>query len=189
MANPTLSQIKVGQTTYDICDTTARDSISQINDVISSGILPTVTYTGSSNTVTDSASGWRITWFNVVLTTIGNPNEYFTNNNGVITALKNCALLISGTMRWQDSVAGQRGIGLFTDVNGGHTGGTEAASSFSYFSYTNSANCVVYLPPRLFTLSTGDHITVRRYTQANAVYTNGPNFSWLTICVVGKNNN
>ena len=57
MANPTLSQIKVGQTTQDICDTTARDSISQINDVISSGILPTVTYTGSSNTVTDSASG------------------------------------------------------------------------------------------------------------------------------------
>lgn len=33
MAN--LSQIQVGGTTYDICDTTARDSISQINDSIS----------------------------------------------------------------------------------------------------------------------------------------------------------
>ena len=33
MAN--LSQIQVGGTTYDICDTTARDSIVQINDSIS----------------------------------------------------------------------------------------------------------------------------------------------------------
>ena len=33
MAN--LSQIQVGGTTYDICDTTARDSISQINNSIS----------------------------------------------------------------------------------------------------------------------------------------------------------
>lgn len=35
MANPTLSQIKVGQTTYDICDATARDSISQTNNSVS----------------------------------------------------------------------------------------------------------------------------------------------------------
>ena len=38
MAN--LSQIQVGGTTYDICDTTARDSISQINKFLSDIYMP-----------------------------------------------------------------------------------------------------------------------------------------------------
>ena len=39
MANPTLSQIKVGQTTYDICDITARDAleVTQSNITIDEG--------------------------------------------------------------------------------------------------------------------------------------------------------
>lgn len=146
---------------------------------------PTATYTGSSSTTTDSASGWKLTWFNVALATNGPVGDYFTNSNGVITAVRDCKLLISCAMRWQDSTAGQRGIGLFTGVNGGNSGGTEAASSFNYFSNTNNSNRTVYLPPRLFSLAAGDHITVRRNTQANAKYTNGPNFSWLTVEVVG----
>ena len=43
MAN--LSQIQVGGTTYDICDTTARDSISQINQVYTTTVtLSNVTF-------------------------------------------------------------------------------------------------------------------------------------------------
>lgn len=43
MAN--LSQIQVGGTTYDICDTTARDSISQINQVYTTTVtLSNITY-------------------------------------------------------------------------------------------------------------------------------------------------
>lgn len=146
---------------------------------------PTATYTGSSSTTTDSASGWKLTWFNVALATNGPVGDYFTNSNGVITAVRDCKLLVSCVMRWQDTVAGQRGIGLFTGVNGGDSGGTEAASSFGYSSNTNNSNRTVYLPPRLFSLAAGDHITVRRNTQAKAKYTNGPNFSWLTVEVVG----
>ena len=45
MANPTLSQIKVGQTTYDICDVTARDSISQINQIYTTTVtLSNITF-------------------------------------------------------------------------------------------------------------------------------------------------
>lgn len=146
---------------------------------------PVATYTGSSSTATDSASGWKLTWFNVALATNGPVGDYFTNSNGVITAVRDCKLLVSCAMRWQDSTAGQRGIGLFTGVNGGDSGGTETCSTFEYFDQTNSSNRTVYLPPRLFSLAAGDHITVRRNTQANATYTNGPNFSWLTVEVVG----
>lgn len=146
---------------------------------------PTATYTGSSSTTTDSASGWKLTWFNVALATNGPVGDYFTNSNGVITAVRDCKLLISCAMRWQDSTAGQRGIGLFTGVNGGDSGGTETCSTFEYFDQTNSSNRAVYLPPRLFALSAGDHITVRRNTQNHAVYTNGPGMSWLTVEVVG----
>ena len=40
-----LSQIQVGGTTYDICDTTARDSISQINQVYTAAVtLSNITF-------------------------------------------------------------------------------------------------------------------------------------------------
>ena len=35
MANSTVSQVKIGETTYDLADIAARDSISQINNQLS----------------------------------------------------------------------------------------------------------------------------------------------------------
>lgn len=48
MAN--LSQIQVSGTTYDICDTTARDSISQINQIYTTTVtLSNITYSTAPN--------------------------------------------------------------------------------------------------------------------------------------------
>lgn len=142
------------------------------------------TYTGSSSTATASSTGWQLTWFNSVLASVGTTSDYFTFSNGVITAVKDCALLISGQMDWNDTLSGQRGFGLFL---GGTVGsGTEYSAISHTRSTTSSATrYTVYFAPRLFTLSAGDKLAVGRYQPSGAVYQNGTNLSWMTIEVVG----
>ena len=144
---------------------------------------PVGTYTGTNSTATASASGWQLTWFNTVVAEVGSPRTYdYSFSNGVLTATRDCVLEISGVMNWTDALAGNRGFGIFEGTTVGS--GTEASSFQNFPSGVSNRKSVVF-PPKLFTLSAGDSLTFGRYQQANAVYQNGTNFSWVTIRVVG----
>lgn len=112
-SNPTLSQIKVGNVVYDICDTSARNSINTLKDKnpsswfmtvsaqksvpISSGgaASTTITVTPNANYTSIAATGWNIhgggvndVWLNQITSTPGNNNVtvYLKNpNNGART--------------------------------------------------------------------------------------------------------
>lgn len=144
---------------------------------------PCGTYTGSNTTSTAPAAGWQLTWFNTVVSEHGTPRTYdYTFSNGVLTAKRDCVLEISGVMNWKDSVAGLRGFGIFEGATAGS--GTEHSTFMQFPSAFTDRKSVVF-PPKLFTLTAGSSLTFGRYQQANAVYQNGTNYSWLTIKVVG----
>ena len=144
---------------------------------------PVGTYTGTNSTATASASGWQLTYFNTVVAEVGSPRTYdYSFSNGVLTATRDCVLEISGVMNWTDALAGNRGFGIFEGTTVGS--GTEASSFQNFPSGVSNRKSVIF-PPKLFTLSAGDSLTFGRYQQANAVYQNGTNFSWVTIRVVG----
>lgn len=144
---------------------------------------PVATYTGTSGTTAATATGWRLTYFNVVRATHGDPHTYdYTFSNGVITALRDCVLEISGVMHWQDGVAGQRGFGVFESGTAGS--GTEH-SAFESWTGTTSGHKSVVFPPQVFVLNQTGQLTFGRYDTTGAVYTNGANFSWVTIRVIG----
>lgn len=144
---------------------------------------PCGTYTGTNSTATASASGWQLTWFNTVVSSAGTTSDYFTNSNGVLTAQRDCVLEISGAMNWYDAIAGLRGFGIFEGITAGS--GTEHSAFQSFAANLTGNRKSVVFPPKLFALSAGDSLTFGRYQQANAVYRNGTNFSWLTVKVVG----
>ena len=144
---------------------------------------PVGTYTGTNSTATASASGWQLTYFNTVVAEVGSPRVHdYHFTNGVLTATRDCVLEISGVMNWTDALAGNRGFGIFEGTTVGS--GTEASSFQNFPSGVSNRKSVVF-PPKLFTLSAGDSLTFGRYQQANAVYQNGTNYSWITIRVVG----
>jgi len=144
---------------------------------------PVGTYTGSNTTDTASAAGWQLTWFNTVVSEHGTPRTYdYTFSNGILTATRDCVLEISGVMNWKDSVAGLRGFGIFEGTTAGS--GTEHSAFMQFPSAFTDRKSVVF-PPKLFTLAAGSSLTFGRYQQANAVYQNGTNYSWVTIRVVG----
>ena len=144
---------------------------------------PVGTYTGTNSTATASASGWQLTYFNTVVAEVGSPRVHdYHFTNGVLTATRDCVLEIGGVMNWTDALAGNRGFGIFEGTTVGS--GTEASSFQNFPSGVSNRKSVVF-PPKLFTLSAGDSLTFGRYQQANAVYQNGTNYSWITIRVVG----
>lgn len=144
---------------------------------------PVGTYTGTSSTATASAAGWQLTYFNSVVAEVGSPRVHdYHFTNGVLTATRDCVLEISGVMNWTDAIAGNRGFGVFSGTAVGS--GTEASTFQNFPSGVSNRKSVVF-PPKLFTLSAGDSLTFGRYQQANAIYQNGTNFSWLTVKVVG----
>ena len=144
---------------------------------------PVGTYTGTNSTATASASGWQLTYFNTVVAEVGSPRTYdYSFSNGVLTATRDCVLEISGVMNWTDALAGNRGFGIFEGTTVGS--GTEASSFQNFPSGVSNRKSVIF-PPKMFVLSAGDSLTFGRYQQANAVYQNGTNYSWITIRVVG----
>lgn len=219
MANASISQIKVGNITYDIRDadikkaiavtTTTDSNNNQISNLMltadttnltSNNLIiddytistaraaialrnPIGTYTGTSNTATASHNEWMLTYFNVVVKEEGNPRTYdYTFSNGTITAKRDCVLEISGVMNWYDAIAGLRGFGVFSGTTVGS--GTEHSSFQSFAANVAGNRKSVVFPPRLFSLTSGSSLTIGRYQQENAVYTNGANYSWITIRVV-----
>lgn len=145
---------------------------------------PVVSFTGTKTTNTATASGWRLTYFNTRLATVGDPiaND-FTFSNGVITPLRDICVEISGVMHWRDTVAGQRGFGIFSSATPGS--GTEY-SVFQHWSASSSAeHKSVVFPARTFRMASGSSYSVGRYEPTGAIYTNGTNMSWITIRVVG----
>lgn len=151
-----------------------------ISSAITAIMRPTTTYSGSNTTATATANGWRLTWFNTVLQSDGYPENFYTFNNGVITATKTCSILISGSMYWNSGGTGQYGFGVFTGSTAGS--GTE----YSVFNYkaSSSGQHQVTFPPRLFRLTAGNSLCIGRYEISGAVYRNGTNMSYLTIEVV-----
>lgn len=145
---------------------------------------PIGTYTGASSTATASATGWQLTYFNAVVTEHGSPRTYdYTFSNGVLTATRDCVLEISGVMNWFDAIAGLRGFGIFEGTTAGS--GTEHSAFQSFAANVAGNRKSVVFPPKLFSLSSGSSLTFGRYQQANAVYQNGTNYSWVTVKVVG----
>lgn len=145
---------------------------------------PSGTYIGTNNTTTATSSGWRITWFNTrIAGTAGNFGEnYYTFSNGVVTLLKACVLEFSGVMNWTDSVAGNRGFGIFKGSSTVSSG--REWSAFQMFPSGTGTRKSVVLPPIMLPCTAGEQLAIGRYEQTNAVYVNGANFSWITIRVV-----
>lgn len=144
---------------------------------------PIATYTGTASTSTATIQGWRLTYFNVVKAEHGYPTDYdYTFSNGVLTALRDCMLEVSGVMRWKDTVTGQLGFGVF---EGELVTSSPEHSVFQTWNQTQNQNKSVVFPPQLFSLRAGDILTFARYENPGNVYTNGQNYSWVTIRVVG----
>ena len=146
---------------------------------------PGATFTGTLSQTTASASGWQQTWFNVIKDQDPQRawNDYITFSNGRITAVRSCMLEISGAMNWTDTIAGIRGFGLFKNAAVGG-GAAYESSAFQHFLATNTSRKTVVFPPQVIWLSAGDYLNIGRYQQANAVYQDGTNYSWVTVRIV-----
>lgn len=143
-------------------------------------IQPEATYTGSDTTATASANGWTISNMNNVQGE-SSVSNYFTFSNGVITALRDELLEISGVAYWNSGAVGKYGFGFFIGSSTVNSG-TEK----SVFSYKASASgqFSVAMPPRCVPVTAGTKIAVGRYSIKGSVYRNGTNFSFVTIRVV-----
>jgi len=144
---------------------------------------PYAMFTGSSGTATSTANGWRITWFNTVYSHSPNWSDYFSFSNGVITAKRNIQLEISGCMNWTDSVAGNRGFGVF--VNSSTVGSGTEYSEFQMFPNTVNSRKSVWMAGLVLSLNANVHCAVGRYENKGAVYVNGTNFSRILLKVLG----
>ena len=144
---------------------------------------PYAMFTGSSGTATSIANGWRITWFNTVYSHSPNWSDYFSFSNGVITAKRNIQLEISGCMNWTDSVAGNRGFGVF--YNSSTVGSGTEYSEFQMFPNTVNARKSVWMTGLVLNLDAGVSCAVGRYENNGAVYVNGTNFSRILLKVLG----
>jgi len=144
---------------------------------------PYAMFTGSSGTTTASSGGWRITWFNTVYSHSANWSDYFSFSNGVITAKRNIQLEISGCINWTDSIAGNRGFGVFVDSSTVSSG--SEYSAFQYFPNTVNTRKSVWLTGLVLSLDAGVQCAVGRFEQTKAVYVNGANFSRIELKVLG----
>jgi len=144
---------------------------------------PYAMFTGSSGTTTASSGGWRITWFNTVYSHSANWSDYFSFSNGVITAKRNIQLEISGCINWTDSIAGNRGFGVF--VNSSTVSSGSEYSAFQYFPNTVNTRKSVWLTGLVLSLDAGVQCAVGRFEQTKAVYVNGANFSRVELKVLG----
>jgi hypothetical protein len=144
---------------------------------------PFATFTGTNSTNTASSTGWQLTYFNAALANSGNWQEYFTFSNGVITAVQNIRLEISGCMNWTDSIAGNRGFGVW--YNSSTVGSGTEYSAFQNFPNTAYNRKSVSMCGRVLNLAAGTHCTIGRYQQQNAVYVNGSNYSRIELKVLG----
>lgn len=144
---------------------------------------PEGSYTGTNTTDTATASGWRLTYFNTRLASVGSPGLDFHFDNGVIQPTRDICVEISGVMHWRDTVAGQRGFGIFSSATPGS--GTEYSVFQNWSASSSAEHKSVVFPPRTFNMTAGDQWSVGRYEPNGAIYTNGYNMSWITIKVVG----
>lgn len=144
---------------------------------------PFAMFTGTNSTATASSTGWQLTYFNVAYANSGNWQKYFTFSNGVITAVQNIMLEISGCMNWTDSIAGNRGFGVFYNSST-VASGTEY-SAFQSFPNTVINRKSVWMSGLVLNLTAGMQCTIGRYQQQNAVYVNGSNFSRIELKVLG----
>lgn len=146
---------------------------------------PCFTATGAATSTTASAAGWQLTYFNTIKNQDLNRRwqNYITFSNGRITAARPCLLEISGAMNWTDTIAGIRGFGLFKNAAVG-SGADYERSVFQHFLATNTSRKTVVFPPQVIWLDAGGYINIGRYQQANAVYQDGTNYSWVTVRIV-----
>ena len=151
--------------------------------VICALLQPYAMFVGSSGTATATASGWCLTYFNSVYSHSDNWSDYFSFSNGVITANRNIRLEISGCMNWTDSIAGNRGFGVFANSST-VASGTEY-SEFTYFPNTVNTRKSVWMTGLVLNLNAGVSCAVGRYEQTNAVYVNGTNYSRIELKVLG----
>ena len=146
---------------------------------------PCFTATGSATSTTASALGWQLTYFNTIKDQDPTREwtKYLTFSNGRITATSNVMIEISGAMDWSDAIAGIRGFGVFKNsaVGGGQA---YERSAFQQFPAANSNHKTVVFPPQVIWLSAGDYLNIGRYQQANAVYRDGANYSWVTVRIL-----
>lgn len=169
-------------TLWFIHDTGGQTVVSDISmaQAIAGSRQPSVTYTGDNSTYTADVEDWIISW---MPNTVGGSraDDYFTFSLGVITALRDCLLEISGVATWTSGPVGQYGFGIFI---GSSTvkNGTEK----SVFNYKASAEgqFSVTMPPVNIGMTTGMKIAVGRFGKKGSVYQNGYNFSWVTIKVI-----
>lgn len=164
-------------------DGTGEDTEVPMRQAIVALQQPYAMFTGSSGTATSNASGWRITWFNTVYSHSANWSDYFSFSNGVITAKRNIQLEISGCMNWTDSIAGNRGFGVW--VNSSTVGSGSEYSAFQYFPNTVNTRKSVWLTGLVLSLDANMHCAVGRYENNGAVYVNGTNFSRILLKVLG----
>lgn len=169
----------------DYVDLSDNDTIKSVKmeQAIVGLTQPYAMFTGSSGTTTSTANGWRITWFNTVHSHSPNWSDYFSFSNGVITAKRNILLEISGCMNWTDSVAGNRGFGVF--VNSSTVSSGTEYSEFQMFPNTVNARKSVWMTGLVLNLNAGVRCAVGRFEQTNAVYVNGANFSRIELKVLG----
>ena len=162
---------------------TSGEAIIPMEQAIAALQQPYAMFTGSSGTATSTANGWRITWFNTVHSHSPNWSDYFSFSNGVITAKRNIQLEISGCMNWTDSVAGNRGFGVF--VNSSTVGSGTEFSEFQMFPNTVNSRKSVWMAGLVLSLDANVHCAVGRYENNGAVYVNGANFSRILLKVLG----
>ena len=144
---------------------------------------PEASYTGTNTTNTATATGWRLTYFNTILASVGSPGLDFHFTNGVIQPTRDICVEISGVMHWRDTVAGQRGFGIFSSATPGS--GTEYSVFQNWSASSSTEHKSIVFPARTFNMTAGDQWSVGRYEPNGAIYTNGTNMSWITIKVLG----
>lgn len=162
---------------------TSGDAIIPMPQAIVALQQPYAMFVGSSSTATSTANGWRITWFNTVYSHSPNWSDYFSFSNGVITAKRNIQLEISGCMNWTDSVAGNRGFGVF--YNSSTVGSGTEYSEFQMFPNTVNNRKSVWMAGLVLSLDANVKCAVGRYENNGAVYVNGTNFSRILLKVLG----
>ena len=148
--------------------------------VVCALLQPEATYTGDNTTATASSNGWTISRMNNVQGS-SNVAGYFTFSNGVITALRDELLEISGVAYWTSGAVGQYGFGIFI---GSSTVGSGTEKSVFGYKASASGQFSVVMPPRCVPVSAGTQIAVGRYSISGSVYRNGANYSWITIRVI-----
>ena len=137
-----------------------------------------------SGTWTASGTGWHASGFGYAATTGGAIDTYINRAGigaGYVTARMNVILEVSLAHQWKDSVAGQRGTGVF--VGSTTPGSGTEYSTQCYFTNYNGWKRVDFAP-MVIKLASGQSMAFGRYEPTNAVYDSGYG-SWLTIRVLG----